>query len=51
MPDGGDEVTIKVISSLGEVPAEHWDACAGNENPFVSHTFLKALEDSQAATA
>ena len=50
MPDGGEEVTVKVISSLDEVSAAHWDACAGIENPFVSHTFLKALEDSQAAT-
>ncbi|MFT7573568.1 MAG: putative N-acyltransferase, partial [Paracoccaceae bacterium] len=49
MPDGG-EVTVKVISSLDEVSAEHWNACAGDQNPFVSHTFLKALEDSQAAT-
>ena len=49
MPDGGDTVTVKVLSSLGEVPAADWDACAGPENPFVSHTFLKTLEDSSAA--
>ena len=49
MPDGADSVTVKVLSSLGEVPAGHWDACAGTENPFVSHTFLKTLEDSDAA--
>ncbi|MEC7489803.1 MAG: GNAT family N-acetyltransferase [Pseudomonadota bacterium] len=46
MPDGGDTVTVKVISSLHEVSQTHWDACAGSENPFVSHTFLKILEDS-----
>ncbi|MEK9645130.1 MAG: GNAT family N-acetyltransferase [Alphaproteobacteria bacterium] len=49
MPDGGDSVTIKVIGSLGEVSAADWDACAGAANPFVSHTFLKTLEDSEAA--
>ncbi|WP_367613617.1 GNAT family N-acetyltransferase [Sphingomonas sp. AP4-R1] len=26
-----------------------WDACAGGENPFVSHAFLSALEDSGSA--
>ena len=49
MPDGGGGVNVKVLSSLEEVPAGHWDACAGTENPFVSHTFLKTLEDSDAA--
>lgn len=49
MPDGGDAVTVKVLSSLDEVQEAHWDACAGDENPFVSHRFLKALEDSDAA--
>ena len=49
MPDGGGGVNVKVLSSLEEVPASHWDACAGTENPFVSHTFLKTLEDSDAA--
>jgi predicted N-acyltransferase len=49
MPDGGDAVTVKIISSLDEVKDAHWDACAGDENPFVSHRFLKILEDSDAA--
>jgi len=49
MPDDGDSVTVKVLSSLEEVPAAQWDACAGTENPFVSHTFLKTLEDSDTA--
>ena len=49
MPDGGETVTVKALWSLSEVSAEDWDACAGPENPFVSHTFLKTLEDSSAA--
>ena len=49
MPDGSDTVTVKVIAGLDEVAREQWDACAGDDNPFVSHTFLKALEDSGAA--
>ncbi len=31
-------------------PAE-WDACAGGSNPFVSHGFLSALEESGSAVA
>ncbi|MEQ8228652.1 MAG: GNAT family N-acetyltransferase [Rhodospirillales bacterium] len=51
MPDGRDAVAIKVVKSLSEVSAEAWDACAGTDNPFVSHAFLSALEDSGSATA
>ncbi len=49
MPDGGEPVKFKVLSSLDHIKAEEWDACAGSNNPFVSHTFLKTLEDSNAA--
>ncbi len=50
MPDGGEPVTIKVLQSIDDADAELWDACAGEGNPFVSHAFLKALEESQAAS-
>lgn len=50
MPDGSDSLAVKVISRIAEVPAAEWDACAGG-NPFVSHAFLSALEDSGSATA
>ncbi|KRB80856.1 hypothetical protein ASE00_17745 [Sphingomonas sp. Root710] len=30
---------------------DDWDACAGHDNPFVSHDFLSALEDSGSAVA
>ena len=46
--DGDGTVTVKVVQDLDEIPAEHWDACAGTDNPFVSYRFLKALEDSGA---
>ena len=46
-----DSVVIKAIGRIADVPAEQWDACAGNENPFVSHAFLSALEDSGSASA
>ncbi|MEX2449403.1 MAG: GNAT family N-acetyltransferase [Rhodospirillales bacterium] len=50
MPDGREPTTIKVLSALGDIPAADWDACAGPDNPFVSHGFLSALEDSGSAS-
>ena len=45
MPD--DRATAaKLVSSIDAIPAAEWDACAGRDNPFISHAFLKALEDS-----
>src|SRR5690349_18287148 len=46
MPDGNDTITVKVLPRIGEIDAAQWDACAGADNPFLSHAFLKALEDS-----
>lgn len=40
------EFTAKILGSVGELPAGEWDALTGGGNPFVSHAFLKALEDS-----
>ena len=39
-------VTARLASGVADIPAEQWDACAGSGNPFVSHAFLSALEDS-----
>lgn len=47
--NGSGAVALDVISSLHEVDAAEWDACAGRENPFVQHRFLLALEDSGSA--
>lgn len=38
------------IASIHHVPEDAWDACAGTDNPFVSHDFLSCLEDSNSAT-
>ncbi len=51
MPDGREPATVKVLGSLGEVPAAQWDACAGADDPFLSHAFLSALEDSGSVSA
>jgi predicted N-acyltransferase len=41
----GDAVTVQVAGSVGQFPANQWNALTGG-NPFVSHEFLSALEDS-----
>ena len=51
MPDGKETITVKVIPGIGAIDAAAWDACAGEENPFLSHAFLKALEDSGSCRA
>lgn len=38
--------TMILHRRIAEIPAREWDACAGDANPFVSHAFLSALEDS-----
>ncbi|MGC9369478.1 MAG: GNAT family N-acetyltransferase [Paracoccaceae bacterium] len=50
---GDTQVDITVLSSLADIPAGDWDACACPEategrpiDPFTTHRFLKALEDS-----
>jgi predicted N-acyltransferase len=40
------QLTASVIDRIDAVPAADWDACAGPDNPFLRHAFLKALEDS-----
>ena len=49
--DGSEEVEISVLSGLGEIAEADWDACANPdggwpEDPFTTHRFLMALEDS-----
>ena len=50
MPDGREAITVRVVTSLEDVDARAWDTCAGEDNPFVSYSFLSALEDSGSAT-
>ena len=46
-----EPVTARVANGIGAIAAEDWDACAGADNPFLSHAFLSALEDSGSAVA
>jgi predicted N-acyltransferase len=51
MPDGSAKLTLTLHPRIAEISAADWDACAGAGNPFVSHAFLSALEDSGSASA
>ena len=44
-------VTARLTDGVRAIPAADWDACAGAGNPFLSHAFLTALEESGSATA
>ncbi len=57
---GRDEphYTVRVVSRIADVPASAWDACAAgsdlnspqaSNNPFISHAFLNAIEQSGSA--
>jgi predicted N-acyltransferase len=51
VPDGREPLGLRLIERIAEVPADAWDACAGRDNPTVSHAFLAAIEESGSATA
>ncbi|MBX9468323.1 MAG: GNAT family N-acetyltransferase [Rhizobium sp.] len=52
-----DEVTIRVVRSFQEISSSDWGLLSGasragpDYNPFTSHAFLSALEESGSATA
>ena len=46
-----DQVVARMADGIGAFDAAEWDACAGDDNPFVSYAFLSALEDSGSAVA
>ena len=49
------DITLEAVNSIGQISAEEWDGCANPAgqpyNPFVSHAFLSALENSGSAVA
>jgi uncharacterized protein len=42
--------TVAVVPRIADIPADAWDACANPDpatyNPFLTHAFLKTLEDA-----
>ncbi|MEO0619026.1 MAG: GNAT family N-acetyltransferase [Pseudomonadota bacterium] len=53
--DAHDGPIVRVESKIGAIPADNWDACAvpalDARNPFLSHTFLAALEEAGCVSA
>ncbi len=60
LPREEQAIAVRVASSMAEIGAADWDACAqGTDssgtssrpyNPFISHAFLSALEESRSAS-
>lgn len=46
MADRDPEICARIAAGVAVLPKAEWDGCAGLDNPFVSHDFLSALEDS-----
>ena len=46
-----EPVVARLAEGVASFTAEDWDRCAGGGDPFLSHAFLSALEDSGSATA
>jgi len=44
------EIVARVAPGVASFEAAAWDACAGADNPFLTHAFLSALEESGSAT-
>ncbi|MEP9377706.1 GNAT family N-acetyltransferase [Aquabacter sp. CN5-332] len=49
------EAHIRILTRLADIPASQWDACAAGgasaPEPFVSHAFLRALEEAGCVSA
>jgi predicted N-acyltransferase len=46
-----EPIVARIASGVGEFDAADWDRCAGAGNPFLSHAFLSALEESGSVGA
>ena len=44
-------LTARIANGISTFIPEDWDACAGPDNPFLSHAFLSALEESGSAVS
>ncbi|MDQ8756809.1 GNAT family N-acetyltransferase [Sphingosinicella sp. LHD-64] len=45
----GEAVVARIAQGVADFSAEDWDRCAGSDDPFLSHAFLSALEESGSA--
>ncbi|MDB5691297.1 MAG: N-acetyltransferase [Alphaproteobacteria bacterium] len=44
------DVVARIAPGFADFAAQDWDLCAGGGNPFLTHAFLSALEESGSAT-
>lgn len=44
-------MAVSVHTSIADIPAAHWNALRGTDNPFLRHEFLSALENSGCVSA
>jgi predicted N-acyltransferase len=45
-----EPIEVRLAQGIDEIAAADWDACAGADQPFLSHAFLRALETTGCAT-
>lgn len=45
------DLTVSVLPAISAVAAAEWDGCGAGANPFTTHRFLSALEDSGSVGA
>ena len=46
MTDSNTHIKARVIESISDIPGPVWDNLTGSDNPFISHAFLNALEET-----
>ena len=46
-----EPIIARLAAGVASFAAADWDRCAGDGDPFVSHAFLSALEESRSAAA
>jgi uncharacterized protein len=51
--DGSEQIIISVLGGMADIAADEWDALGASDSqrpadPFTTHRFLKALEDSRS---
>jgi predicted N-acyltransferase len=46
MADDGERIEARLLGRIADIPAAEWDSCATRDNPFLTHDFLSALEES-----
>lgn len=50
MPEAIETFTVETFDAIASIDPSAWDRCAGEDNPFVLHAHIRALEESGSAT-